>query len=89
MSEAWLFFLKVFVLGGVAVIAYGLGKHFEHRRKQLTMESLTFLQAIKWLLLHEKSRHYDDIAAINKDLDKLRDVPMNDSVDYDYWIVLK
>lgn len=43
---------------------------------KIKFESLALRQACKWLLIHEKRRHQQDIAAINRDLKKLEDVEL-------------
>lgn len=40
---------------------------------EIKLNSLSTRQAAKWLLIHEKRRHQQDIAAINRDLKKLED----------------
>jgi len=44
--------------------------------KQIQFNSLSVRQAAKWLLLHERERHVQDIMAINEDLKKLNDVEL-------------
>ncbi len=43
---------------------------------EIKLNSLSTRQAAKWLLIHEKRRHQQDIAAINRDLKKLEDVEL-------------
>jgi hypothetical protein len=45
-------------------------------RYKIKFESLTLRQSAKWLLIHEKRRHQQDISAINHDLKKLEDVEL-------------
>lgn len=45
-------------------------------RYKIKFESLTLRQSAKWLLIHEKRRHQQDINAINQDLKKLADVEL-------------
>jgi hypothetical protein len=47
---------------------------------KILFESLTLRQAAKWLLIHEKRRHQQDIAAINQDLKTLVDVELPDDL---------
>jgi hypothetical protein len=47
---------------------------------KILFESLSLRQAAKWLLIHEKRRHQQDIAAINHDLRKLDDVELPPSI---------
>ncbi|MEN6423661.1 MAG: hypothetical protein ABFD76_17110 [Smithella sp.] len=42
--------------------------------KQIKFNSLTTRQAAKWLLIHERERHIQDILAIDEDIHKLKDV---------------
>lgn len=41
---------------------------------QIRFNNLAPRQAAKWLLLHERQRHVQDILAIDMDLKKLKDV---------------
>lgn len=43
-------------------------------KKQVTVNSLSFLQAAKWFLNHEKRRHFDDIYKIVDDLEKMEGI---------------
>jgi len=42
--------------------------------------NLTFRQAAKWLLTHERERHIQDIMGIEKDLESLKDVELPDDL---------
>lgn len=42
--------------------------------KTVSINSLPFRAAVKWLLTHEKERHIIDVMKINEDLLKLNDV---------------
>lgn len=48
----------------------------EEALKNIAINSLSVRQAAKWFLLHEKERHFEDIFAINNDLEKLTDVKL-------------
>ena len=43
---------------------------------KIKFDGLSVRQAAKWLLIHEKRRHQQDIAQINHDLKKLADVEL-------------
>jgi hypothetical protein len=44
--------------------------------KTILINSLSFRQAAKWIFIHEKRRHQDDIDGIEKDLYALQDVDL-------------
>jgi len=46
----------------------------EEALRIIKFNSMTTRQAAKWLLLHERERHVQDILAIDDDLKKVRDV---------------
>ena len=56
--------------------------------KKIVIESLSFQQALKWLLTKEKYRHQADIHKINKDLSLLKNVVVPDP-DPNLWVDLK
>jgi hypothetical protein len=45
-------------------------------KDEIQLDCLDELQAAKWFLLREKSRHFEDIVQIDKDLYKLRDIEL-------------
>jgi hypothetical protein len=52
---------------------------------KILLESLSFKQALKYLLIKERYRHELDIQAINIDLNKLNDVELPE-LPMDLWI---
>jgi hypothetical protein len=52
---------------------------------KIILESLSFKQALKYLLIKERYRHELDIQAINIDLNKLNDVELPE-LPMDLWI---
>jgi hypothetical protein len=57
-------------------------------KHQIVADTLDFKQAMKWVLLHEKKRHMDDIRKINADLEKLSNVELPD-LPYGLWVEVK
>ena len=43
-------------------------------KKEIIINSLSFKQAAKWILIHERRRHLIDIAGCDIDLENLKDV---------------
>lgn len=43
-------------------------------KKEIIINSLSFKQAAKWILIHERRRHLLDIAGCDIDLENLKDV---------------
>ncbi len=48
----------------------------EEALKIIKFNSISTRQAAKWLLLHERERHVEDILEIDRDLKKLKDVDL-------------
>lgn len=46
----------------------------------ILINSLSFKQAMKFIWLHEKERHQQDIDGINKDLQALADIELPDEI---------
>ena len=57
-------------------------------KHQIVANTMEFKQAMKWVLLHEKSRHMDDIRKINADLEKLQDIVLPE-LPYGLWVEVK
>jgi len=55
--------------------------HKEDAIKTIKINSLSFRQAVKWIFIHEKRRHQQDIDGINKDLEALADVELPKDVE--------
>jgi len=62
------------VVVGMYATGFFIGRQVGRRDTQIQFETLTLRQAAKWLLIHEKHRHQNDIIAMNHDLRNLSDV---------------
>jgi len=61
-------------------IGYKTGANIKIKQLQIDFRSLNFRQAAKWLLIHERERHIQDVLAIDADVLKLRDVEIPDDL---------
>lgn len=53
--------------------------------EKISVNSVPALVAMKFWLLRERQRHFDDIWQIDKDLDKLKEIRVPDSLDINAW----
>jgi hypothetical protein len=53
--------------------------------QQVLINSLNLRQAFKFILEHERLRHLKDIAQIDSDLERLRDVELPEGIDLNVW----
>lgn len=69
--------IAIYLIIIVAVMwttGFFIGRQVGRRDTQIEFETITLRQAAKWLLIHEKHRHQNDIIAMNHDLKNLSDV---------------
>lgn len=55
---------------------YEIGLDSRKVNIKININSLSFKQAVKFIFIHEKRRHQQDIDGINKDLNELKDIEL-------------